>query len=132
MAEERQEEGLAEAFRRLGQNLVETIKSAHDSPEARMFRSEVEEGLRELRMVINQASEDFRASPTHQRLQDDVEEFADRVKSGEMAEKARQELLHVIEMVNTELKGVQDRWDSDEERGPESKDTSKEPAAPSE
>jgi len=80
MFEEGREEGLSEAFRRLGQNLVETIKSAHDSPEARKLRSEVEEGLSELRTAINQASEDFRASPTHQRLQDDVAEFADRVQ----------------------------------------------------
>ena len=39
MFEEGREEGLSEAFRRLGQNLVETIKSAHDSAEARKLRS---------------------------------------------------------------------------------------------
>ena len=116
MTEGRQEESLAEAFRRLGQNLAETIKSAHDSPEARRLRSEIVDGLGEVRSAINQASDDFRASPTHQRIQDDVEEIADRLRSGEMAEKARQELLHVIDLMNRELKGVQDRWASDKDQ----------------
>lgn len=132
MTEERHEEGLSEAFRRLGQNLAETIKSAHDSPEARKLRSEVEEGLGEVRTAINQASDDFRASPTHQRLQEDVEEFADRVQSGELAQKAREELLHVINLVNSELKGVQERWASVEEQGPQPEDSSQDPAGPSE
>jgi len=131
MFEEGREEGLSEAFRRLGQNLVETIKSAHDSPEARKLRSEVEEGLSELRTAINQASEDFRASPTHQRLQDDVAEFADRVQRGELAEKARRELLHAIDLVNNELKGAQERWNADQD-GPEQDVVSQDPAGPAE
>ena len=132
MSEERREEGLSEAFRRLGENLVETIKAAHESPEARKLRSEVEEGLGELRMAINQASEEFQASPTHQRLKEDVEQFADRVQSGELAEKTRQELLHVLDLVNRELKGVREGWSAGEPQAPKQEDGGQDPVAPSE
>jgi hypothetical protein len=41
------DEGLADAFRKLGVNLVETLRSAWDTPERKKLQQEVEEADRQ-------------------------------------------------------------------------------------
>lgn len=104
------QENLSDEFRRLGQNLVDTMRSAWDSPERKRLQDEIGDGLDELAKTIRLEVDAFQQSPTGQRIRSDVEDFRQRVRKGEVEEKLREDLLAALRAINDELKKVSARW----------------------
>ena len=94
---------LADAFRQLGENLVQTLRTAWDTPERKKLQQEVEESLVDLSAAVKNELHSFNESQTGQRLKSDMDDLRDRVRSGETETQVRQELLKAIQLVNTEL-----------------------------
>ncbi|MCI0521172.1 MAG: hypothetical protein L0Z70_13075 [Chloroflexi bacterium] len=103
-------ENLGEEFAALGQNLVKALRSAWDSPERKTLQEEIEKGLGELGQTLKSETDRFAQSPSGQRMKEEVEDFHQRVRSGEAEEKARQELLNALRLINSELEKVATRW----------------------
>ena len=119
------EKKLEDEFRNLGENLVEILRTAWDAPERRRFQEELEHGFNELGATIRREAEHFASSPGGQQLKAEVQDFSERVRSGEVQTKAREELLNALQLANTELQKVIQQWSA----GRESQAPT-EPAAP--
>ena len=114
---EKHEDVLGDEFRNLGKNLTEVMRAAWESPERKNMQAEIEAGLDELGKSLNREISSFRQSPTGQRLQADMEDLNQRIRSGEVSTKARSELLAALKRANAELQNVIARWGEAEKSG---------------
>ena len=106
----------------LGQNLKNIFQNTWESEERRKLQEDIEAGLADFASSINKAVEDFKETPTGQKLKTDVDDFKEtptgqklktdvddfheRVKSGEVESKAREEVAAVLRSINSELEKV--------------------------
>ena len=102
-------------WQELGQNLKDIFQGAWESDERRKLQENIEEGLADFASSVNKAVEEFKVSPTGQQLRADVEDFHERVKSGDVENKARQELAILLRSINSELEKVSKRGDTENE-----------------
>lgn len=117
MSEEKQEHGnLRDEFRTFGQNLKDMINSAWESEERKKLQAEVEAGMRELGNVFDDLATDFKSGEMGQSIRREVDQFSERVRSGEVESKARQEILKALKLMNNELEKASQKF-SDTEKG---------------
>ncbi len=99
---------LREEFDRLGGNLRSVIQGAWESEERKRVSSEVQSGLSKVGDAIAQAAKDLSDEPATQKLRQEVDEIAERVRTGELADKVRVELIDVLQQVNERLAKLSD------------------------
>jgi hypothetical protein len=110
MAETETPEGqLVAEFRELGKNLTEVLRTAWDQPERKRLQQEIANGLSELGSTLKDETRKFSDSAAGQRIKTDVENITQRVHSGEVELKVRQELLSALQMANEQLQRAVDR-----------------------
>lgn len=107
---------LAGEFHELGKNLQGILRAAWESEERKKLQEELRLGLSDLGNMVNQAANEFQSSPTGQRIKEDMEDFQQRVRSGEVENKVREEILSALRMVNSELEKVSFRKRGEDER----------------
>lgn len=118
MSEQNKDTGsLKEEFRNLGNNLKGMINAAWESEERKKFQAELEEGMRELGLVMDDLAEEFREGEVGKNLRREVDDFSERVRSGEVENKAREEILKALKVLNTELEKASEKFSSSEEQG---------------
>jgi replicative superfamily II helicase len=112
MSEENKHEhgNLRDEFRSLGQNLKEMINSAWESEERKDLQGELEEGMRELGNVLNDFASNLKSGEIGQSIRREVGDVRDRVHSGEMEDKARQEILKALKVLNDELEKASQKF----------------------
>ena len=99
---------LSDEFRKLGENLVESLKALWEHPETRQFRTEMKDGLTQLGDSLNQAVQDFSETPEAQQLQAGIEDLGEKIRTGEIETKARNELINALSRINMELEKVRE------------------------
>jgi len=99
-------EDLTAEFRNLGKNLKSILRSAWESPERKKLQQEIETGMTELGSSLDQAVNELKDSPTGQRLKEDARDFQERLRSGEVDKRIREDLLSVMQRFNAELEKV--------------------------
>ena len=97
---------LGDEFRNLGNNLKNIFQTAWESAERKKFQQEIEAGLNEIGKSLNQAVTEIKDSPAGQQFKEEARDLHDRMRSGELESKARNELLSVLQQVNAELQKV--------------------------
>jgi predicted component of type VI protein secretion system len=107
-------EELAEEFRNLGRNLVDTLRGVWESPERQRLQKDLEAGLAEFSATLKEEADKFSQSPTGQQVKSEWEDLKGRVDSGEAEAYARQEILSVLRRVNSELEKASQRWQTHE------------------
>jgi succinate dehydrogenase/fumarate reductase flavoprotein subunit len=112
------EENLAEEFHQLGKNLAEVLRGAWESPERRKLQQEIANGLSDLSNMMRTEAEHIRESPTGQRMKADAEELRERIRTGEVESKVRQDLLAALRFINDQLRKATEHWSSQEESSP--------------
>jgi len=95
---------IAGELRQLGQNLKAALRNAWESQERQKLQQEIQHGLSELGDTLSQAAKDFGETPTGQSLKADLNDLQERLRSGEVENKVRSELLEALQTVNRELK----------------------------
>ena len=95
---------IANELRQLGENLRQALQNAWDSQERKKFQQEIEGGLAELGSTLSQAAKDFADGPTGQTLKADIDDFGQRLRTGEIENKVRSEVLGALRTANQELK----------------------------
>ena len=103
------EENLAEEFRQLGKNLTEVLRGAWESPERKKLQQEIASGLSELSSMMRTEAEHIQESPTGQRMKADAEELRERIRSGEVESRVRQDLLAALHFINEQLRKASER-----------------------
>ncbi len=101
---------LKDEFRNLGDNLKKVVGGAWESEERKKLQSEIEDGLRELGDVLNSVADDFHHGEAGQNFRRGVDDFSERVRSGEVESKARQGILHALQSLNAELEKAAERF----------------------
>ncbi len=102
-------DNLVDALHKLGENLIQTLQAAWDSPERKKVQNEIETGLDDITQSVKKNIENFGESPTGQQLKTDLNELRDRVRSGETEAQLRQEILKALQIVNDELEKAASR-----------------------
>ena len=104
---------VSDEWQELGQNLKDIFQGAWESDERRKLQENIEAGLADFAGSVNKAVEEFKVSPTGQQLKADVEDFHERVKSGDVENRARQEFASLLRSINSELEKVSKRGDTE-------------------
>ncbi len=94
---------MADEFRKLGDNLKTFFQAAWESEERKKLELEIKAGMAELGKSLNQTASEFKESPTGQQLKSDLEDLHARMRSGEVENKIRTELISVLRTINSEL-----------------------------
>jgi hypothetical protein len=90
-------------FRELGENIKSFFHAAWESEESQNFREELKNGLDELGKATNEAVEEFKSSDTGQKFKAEADDFLNRVETGHVEAKAREEISKVLSFLNEEL-----------------------------
>jgi hypothetical protein len=118
-----QANNIGDELRALGENLIATLREAWGSPERQRLQSEIETGLADLGTSLKKAAADLETSPTGQRLKADIDDFGERVRSGEVESKLRTELLEALRAVNRELEKATARMEKSPDDTQENNDS---------
>ena len=129
MSEEQtnRDDSLRDEFRALGENLKAIFTAAWESEERRKLQEDVEAGMRELGTAMNDFANDIRNSQAGETIRREANEFHERVKSGEVEAKAREEFVKVLQGLNNEITKAVDKMSGTVEA--ETEDAPEEPEA---
>jgi gas vesicle protein len=94
---------LASEFQELGNNLRNIFVNAWESEQRKNLQQELEDGFSELGDSLKQTAEEIHDSDAGQRVKAEAEELRDRVRTGEVETKIREDILSVLHKVNSEL-----------------------------
>ena len=92
------ENRVADEFRELGDNLVKILRTAWESPERKRIQQDITNGLNELGSTLRNETEKFNESET-----------AQKIRSGEVESRFREEVLSALKTVNAELERAVER-----------------------
>ena len=104
---------LRDEFRQLGENIRDAFQSAWDSEERQRIQTDIKEGLKEVGDSLNEAVNDFQASETGQKIREEMDEFGEKINSGEIEERIRTDLAKVLRTINTEINSFLVREDEE-------------------
>jgi hypothetical protein len=109
---------LGDELRALGENLRSVFQAAWVSDDRRRLQADLERGLDELATSLRSAAREFGESETGQRLKEDMHDLGERLRSGEVESKARQDLTDLLRRLNDELGRAAASWSSRQPPGP--------------
>jgi hypothetical protein len=95
-----------EELRELGENLRDLLQSMWESDERKKLEHELETGLNEAYNNLSTAAKEFAESPTGKNIKTELEDFGQRVRSGEIEEKVRSDILSVLRSANQGLRSA--------------------------
>jgi gas vesicle protein len=104
--EDTKSQQLKSEFEHLGDNLRQLFVNAWESEERKNFQDELERGLTDLGDSLKQTAKDFQESETGQQVKAEAEDLRDRIASGEVEQKVREDILSVLHKVNAELEKI--------------------------
>jgi hypothetical protein len=105
----RHESEISAEFRKLGSNLKEALHTAWDSPDRQRLEQEIKTGLREAAEALAGLAGEVVESDTGKKLRSEIESLGDRVKSGELEAKIREDVLAAVRALNAELERARGR-----------------------
>jgi hypothetical protein len=77
-----------------------------ESDERKKLEHELETGLNEAYNNLSTAAKEFAESPTGKNIKTELEDFGQRVRSGEIEEKVRSDILSVLRSANQGLRSA--------------------------
>ena len=80
------------------------LQAAWETEERKKAQKEIEAGLNDLAKTLSQAANDFAQSPTGQTLKADIKDLGQRIQTGEVETKVRNEVVSALRVANEGLK----------------------------
>ncbi len=99
---------LLDELHALGNNLRGLLTSAWGSEERRRLQQDLETGLADIKVSLAQAANDFQSSPAGQTLKEDITDFNERLRTGEVESAVRREVLNALRLANEGIKKAAD------------------------
>jgi hypothetical protein len=106
---------VAEEFRRLGKNLQDALQTAWESEERKSLTRDILSGLEGLSNAVEEAAHDLAESEVGKQVKEEVNDLAERVRKGEIADSLREDFMRALRKVNAELENITNRWTASEE-----------------
>lgn len=101
---------VVEEFKKLGQNLSNTLQSLLDSDEARRIEGEVRKGLTGFADEVEKFVRDAANSPSAQRLKEDAKEMGKRIESSDVTRQAEEGVVSGLRWMSVELDKLAQRF----------------------
>ena len=111
--------GVKDEFKNLGDNLKNLLSSMWESEERRKFQAEIEEGMHEVGKALDDLAVEIKSGEAGQTIKKEVKQFGEQVQSGEFENKAREEILKTLKLLNQELQKAMDNFSSSEDSSEE-------------
>ena len=108
--QQKPENDLRDEFRALGENLKQLFNSAWESEERKNLQQDIKDGMKELGAALEGLADDVRSSEVGETIRREADEFGERIRSGEIEEKARKGILDALQALNTELQKASDKF----------------------
>lgn len=112
--QEKSTTSLEQEFEILGKNIHAALQGAWGSEERKRLSEEIQKGLNEVGNALGKVAQDLQQNETVQQVSSEIDEFADRVRTGELASKLKTETIEVLQSLNQELEGWIQRWTKEE------------------
>jgi hypothetical protein len=106
---------LKEEFANLSQNLKNIINTAWESEERKKVQADIHQGLDELSNAINNMIEEFQVKETGKKVVKEVDDFSERLRSGEVRDKAHEGILSALKKMNAELEKASAKFTTNED-----------------
>jgi len=104
MTEEKQpKDEIRNEFEKLGENIRQAVHGAWESEERKRISKEIHDGLIELGAAFTRLGDEIVESPGVQRVREEVDDFGDRIQSGEVSKKINDELVSLLRTINQKL-----------------------------
>lgn len=97
---------ILEELREMAKNLRQALQSAWDSEERKRLQQDIEDGLKEVGNSLSQAADDFGQTPTGKKVKTEVDDLKERIRTGEVEARMREDVLKALRLVNEELSKV--------------------------
>ncbi len=104
MTEEKQpKDEIRNEFEKLGENIRQAVHGAWESEERKRISKEIHDGLIELGAAFTRLGDEIVESPGVQRVREEVDDFGDRIQSGEVGKKINDEMVSLLRTINQKL-----------------------------
>jgi hypothetical protein len=94
---------IGKEFEKLGENIRQVVQGAWESDERKRVGIEIHDGLVEIGAALTRLGEEIIESPGMQRVREDVDDFSERIQSGEVAQKINDDLVNLLQTINQKL-----------------------------
>jgi hypothetical protein len=90
-------------FEKLGENIRQAVQGVWESEERKRIGKEIHDGLVEIGVSFSRLGDEFVESPGVQRVREDVDDFSERIQSGEVVQKINDDLVSLLQTINQKL-----------------------------
>ena len=117
---------IRDEFKELGQNIRDVFGNAWDSQEKQNLQIDIKNGLNEFGDTLNKLSDDLHIKDLTKKVVDGVGGIGDRVRSGEIEEKTRTDILKALKNINQSLTNASSKFTPKTETPETNEETEKE------
>jgi hypothetical protein len=110
-------ERISEEFQRFGENLVRALEAAWESEDLKRLTQEIQNGVKAFGTAVETAAKEALQSPSARKAREEIEQFSERIQSGEAAIEIREGILKTLKRINADLEEAAERWKAAEEGG---------------
>ncbi|NOR90936.1 MAG: hypothetical protein GQ524_11870 [Anaerolineales bacterium] len=90
-------------FEKLGENIRQAVQGVWESEERKRIGKEIHDGLVEIGAAFTRLGDEFVESPGVQRVREEVDDFSERIQSGQVAQKINDDLVSLLQTINQKL-----------------------------
>ena len=119
--EKKSKDEIGDEFEKLGENIRQAVQGVWESEERKRIGKEIHDGLIEIGAAFTRLGDEFVESPGVQRVREDVDDFSERIQSGEVAQKINDDLVSLLQTINQKLE-THGKGQTEEPAAPESED----------
>jgi len=119
--EKKSKDEVGDEFEKLGENIRQAVQGVWESEERKRIGQEIHDGLVEIGAALTRFGDEIIESPGVQRVREDVDDFSERIQSGEVAQKINDDLVSLLQTINQKLE-THGTAQTEEAAVPESKD----------
>lgn len=117
---------IRDEFNELGQNIRDVFGNAWDSQEKQDLQIDIKNGLNEFGDSLSKLSDDLHIKDLTKKVVDGVGGIGDRVRSGELEDKTRTDILRALQNINKSLTKVSSKFTPKSNTPEASEETEKE------
>ena len=119
--EKKSKDEIGNEFEKLGENIRQAVQGVWESEERKRIGQDIHDGLVEIGAAFTRLGDEITESPGVQRVREEVDDFSERIQTGEVAQKINDDLVSLLQTINQKLE-THGTAQTEEAAAPESKD----------
>jgi len=119
--EKKPKDDIGNEFEKLGENIRQAVQGVWESEERKRIGNEIHDGLVEIGAAFTRLGEEIVESPGVQRVREEVDDFSERIQSGDVAQKISDDLVSLLQTINQKLE-THEQGQTEESASSESED----------